>query len=336
MENAIHWVEVKLKCDGELAEALAEVLGRFVSGGVVIESVTWFNPRTQENEPTGVLNVFGYLPFDENLEEQRDKLDAALGHLGLITPIPTPQYRPIQDQNWMDAWKQHYLPIPIGEKILILPAWNTPDKDEKRVVIHIDPAMAFGTGTHPTTQLCLRLLERHIKQGDKIIDVGCGTGILSIAALKMGASHAIAVDTDSQAVRATLENAAINHLTDGALETGNGSVEEILSGYFTIRDAPLVMVNILAKVIIHIFKQGLSRLVLEGGKLLLSGILEHQVDEVLQAANEAGFTLVEQLSDGDWVSLAMIRKQPGDDKKRIIIVNIFPINKIPKISHSPL
>jgi len=309
MENTIHWVEVKLKCDGELAEALAEVLGRFVSGGVVIENVSRFNPRTQENEPTGILNVIGYLPFDENLEEQRDNFEEALGHLGLITTIPKPHYKPIQDQNWMEAWKQHYHPIPVGEKFLILPAWKTPAEEEKRVVIHIDPAMAFGTGTQPSTQLCLRLLERYIKQGDEIIDVGCGTGILSIAALKMGASHAIAVDTDSQAVRATLENAAINHLTDGALETGNGSVEEILSGYFTIRDAPLVMVNILAKVIIHMFKQRLSRLVQEGGMLLLSGILEHQVDEVLQAANEAGFTLVEQLSDGDWVSLAMIRKE---------------------------
>ena len=305
IENTVHWIEVKLQCDGELAEALAEVLGRFVSCGVVVENVTRFNPHTQENEPTGVLNVFGYLPFDENLEEQRDKLEAALGHLGLITPIPKPYYKPIQDQDWMDAWKQHYLPIPIGEKLLILPAWNTPDKDEKRVVVHINPIMAFGTGTHPTTRLCLRLLERYIKKRDKIIDVGCGSGILSITALKLGASHAVAVDTDSKAVRATLENAAINHLTDGALETGNGSVEEILSGYFTISDAPLVTVNILAKVIIHMFKQGLSGLVQKGGMLLLSGLLEHQVDKVLQAAYEAGFTLVEQLNDGDWVSLGL-------------------------------
>ncbi|MEA3327017.1 MAG: 50S ribosomal protein L11 methyltransferase [Chloroflexota bacterium] len=304
-ENTVHWIEVKLQCDGELAEALAEVLGRFVSYGVVMENVTRFNPQTQENEPTGVLNVFGYLPFDENLEDKRDNLDAALGHLGLITPVPKPHYKPIQDQNWMKAWKQHYLPIPVGQKILILPAWNTPDEGEKRIVIHINPAMAFGTGTHPSTQLCLRLLERHIKKGEKIIDVGCGSGILSIAALKLGAAHAVAVDTNSRAVRATLENAAINHLTTGALETGIGSVKEILSGQFAVTDAPLVMVNILAKVIIHLFDHGLVNLVREGGMLLLSGILKDQLDEVLHSARVSGFSLVEQLSDGDWVSLAM-------------------------------
>jgi len=305
MEHKVHWIEVKLQCDGELAEALAEVLGRFVSGGVVVENVTQFNPRTQENEPTGVLNVFGYLPFDENIEEQRAKIEAALGHLSLITTIPTPQYRPIQDQNWMEAWKQHYLPISIGEKLLILPAWNTPADDEDRITILINPTMAFGTGTHPTTQLCLCLLEKFFNQGDEIIDVGCGSGILSIAALQMGASSVLAVDTDSQAVVSTQENAAINHISDEVLEVGKGSVTDILADQFSIKDSPLVMVNILAKVIIHLFGQGLAELVQDGGILLLSGILAHQVDDVLKAAHQAGFVLIEHLHDGDWVSLAM-------------------------------
>jgi len=305
MENPVHWIEVKLQCDGELAEALAEVLGRFVSGGVVVENVTRFNPRAQENEPTGVLNVFGYLPFDENTEEQRDKFEKALGHLGLITTIPKPHYKPIQDQNWMDAWKENYLPIPVGQKILILPSWKIPAEEEERIVIRINPAMAFGTGTHPTTQLCLRLLERHFKIGEDIIDIGCGSGILSIAALKMGASHVVAVDTDNQAVTATQENAAINHLAAGVLETGRGSVEEVLSGQFTVINAPLVMVNILAKIIIQLFGQGLANLVQEDGMLLLSGILEHQVEDVLKTAREAGFILVDKLQDGDWVSMGM-------------------------------
>ena len=305
MENPVHWIEVKLQCDGELAEALAEVLGRFVSGGVVVENVTRFNPRAQENEPTGVLNVFGYLPFDENTEEQRDKFEKALGHLGLITTIPKPHYKPIQDQNWMEAWKENFQPIPVGQKILILPAWKIPAEEEERIVIRINPAMAFGTGTHPTTQLCLRLLDRHFKIGEDIIDVGCGSGILSIAALKMGASHVVAVDTDNQAVKATQENAAINHLAAGVLETGRGSVEEVLSGQFTVINAPLVMVNILAKIIIQLFGQGLANLVQEDGMLLLSGILEHQVEDVLKTAREAGCSLVGWLWGGRATTLGM-------------------------------
>ena len=227
MENAVHWIEVKLQCDGELAEALAEVLGRFVSCGVVVENVTRFNPHTQENEPTGVLNVFGYLPFDESLEEQRDKLDAALGHLGLITPIPKPHYKPIQDQDWMDAWKQHYLPIPIGEKLLILPAWNTPDKDEKRVVVHINPIMAFGTGTHPTTRLCLRLLERYIKKRDKIIDVGCGFGGINLVlGGSFTESEIIGIDLSEPLLEIARENIENTDLAD-RMKFEKADVQEI-------------------------------------------------------------------------------------------------------------
>ncbi len=305
MEHTVHWIEVKLQCNGELAEALAEVLGRFVSGGVVVESVTIFNQHTQENEPTGRMNVFGYLPFNDELEDMRDKLENAFGHLELITSIPEPQYRVILDQNWMEAWKQHYQPIQVGGNILIMPAWAPPDEEEKRITVRIDPAMAFGTGAHPTTQLCLRLLENQIIEGNDVIDVGCGSGILSIAALKMGASHALALDTDGQAVAATQENAAINNIPVSVLEISKGSVAEILSGQFSVKHAPLVMVNILSKVIINLFGQGLVEVVQDGGIVLLSGILAHQVDDVLKAAHQAGFLLIEHLHDGDWVSLAM-------------------------------
>lgn len=309
MENQVHWIEVKIKCDAELADALADVLGRFVSHGVVVEAQTRFNPRTQENEPTGGLCVSGYLAVNEELESKRQKLAEALWHLGQIAPIPEPKYRPIKDENWMDAWKAHYQPIPIGQNLLILPAWVQPDENEARTVIRINPAMAFGTGAHPTTQLCLQLLEKHIQPGGSLIDLGCGSGILSIAALKLGAAHVLAVDVDRQAVTATLENAGLNALSPGVLETSQGSAREILTGQFSLRNAPLVMVNILASIIIKLFTDGLADLVQQGGTLLLSGILEPQEAEVRQLAENQGFILLERMSDNDWVSLAFQKRK---------------------------
>ncbi len=308
MNDQVHWIEVKIKCDGELAEALAEVLGRFVSQGVVVEAITRFNPKTHQHEPTGRLSVSGYLAVDEELEANRQKLEEALWHLGQITPLAKPEYKPIRNENWMEAWKDHYHPIPVGENLLIMPSWNPPNVDETRTIIRINPAMAFGTGTHPTTQLCLRLLEQHIQPATHVIDVGCGSGILSIAALKLGAAHVLAVDVDQQSIASTLENAGINDLNQGVLEVGQGSVKEILSDQFTIQKAPLVMVNILANVIRKLFDQGLQHLVQEKGTLLLSGILEPQEESVLQCAEKAGFHCVHRLTDSDWVSLALIEQ----------------------------
>ncbi len=307
ISEQIHWIEVKIITTGELAEALAEVLGRFVSNGVVVESVTRFNPHTQESEPNGDIAVFGYLAADETLETNRQKLTEALWHMRQIADFPEPVYTPIHDQNWMAAWKQHYTPIPIGETLLIIPAWHQPSPDETRTVVRINPAMAFGTGTHPTTQLILALLEKHFQPGFPLIDVGCGSGILSIAALRMGATHALAVDVDQQAVKSTLENAGLNDIRDDQLETGKGSVEEILTGRFTLQSAPLVLVNILAPIILRLFDDGLAELVEEDGLLLLSGLLDHQEAEVVARAKTAGFMIYDRRTDGDWVSLAVKR-----------------------------
>lgn len=304
-EQSIHWIEVKFVCEDELAEALADLLGRFVSNGVVVENVTHFNPHTQENEPTGAFEVSGYLPVDDQLPEKHQKLAEALWHMGQISPLPEPQFRPIIDQDWMAAWKQHYKPIPLGEKFLILPAWEELPKDTSRILIRINPAMAFGTGTHPTTQLCLGLLERHYQPGQSVIDVGCGSGILSIAANKLGAPKVLAVDVDSQSVTATKENAALNHVPEEALEIGRGSVREILSGKFEVQSAPVVLVNILASIILSLFDQGLAQVVSDGGILVLSGILAYQEDEMRQKAQENGFQVIDKPTQKDWISLAL-------------------------------
>ena len=303
MDDQARWLEVSLTVDGELAEAAADVFGRYVSNGVVVESGVAFYNDEDEGTPTGPVRVYGYLPIDDALESKRQALEEALWHLGQIQTLPPLSFKTIVDEDWMAAWKVHYHPIPIGQRLLILPAWLESQYPE-RVAVRIDPSMAFGTGTHPTTQLCLELVEAYVQPAEDLIDVGCGSGILSIAALKLGAGHALAVDIDTQAARSTRENAAANDVL-ARLETGVGSVEEVRTGKFSIRQAPLVLANILAPVIIRLLDAGLGDLVAPGGKLILSGILDRQADEVVAAGKAHGFELVEQRQILDWVALVM-------------------------------
>jgi ribosomal protein L11 methyltransferase len=289
------WLEVSLVVDGELAEALADLLSRYVEGGVVVESGIKFASIDDEGQAGGAVRVFGYIPVDDKLEVTRQKLENGLWHLGQIQPLPLPQYRPIEDQDWMTSWKKHYHPIAVGKKILILPAWIEQEKTD-RVIVRIDPSMAFGTGTHPTTQLCLEMVEEYCQPGIEVIDVGCGSGILSIAAL--------AVDIDPLSVKATKENSDANGVLK-SIEIGEGSVQEVLNEKFSIRSAPLVLANILAPVIIKLLSHGLRNLLHADGVMVLSGILEEQEPNVLLAAEKCGLKLLQKKQMGDWVSLAL-------------------------------
>ena len=297
-----HWLEVSLSVNGELAEAVAEVLSRFVSGGVVTESGVIYNDAEDEGTEYGPVRVFGYLVVDEHLVDNRRQLAEALWHLSMIRPLPEPTFRSIEDEDWMAAWKQHYHPIPIGKKLEVLPAWIE-KHDETRIAVHIDPSMAFGTGTHPSTQLCLEMVESYTVPGRPAIDVGCGSGILAIAALRLGASHALAVDIDAASIKSTNENAAANQVQQN-LECALGSVTEILQGKFSLRQAPLVLVNILAPVIIRLFDAGLADLVAPAGMLVLSGILAEQAEDVKAAAQQHGLHFQEMRQIEDWVALA--------------------------------
>jgi len=299
---AAKWLEVSLMVDGELAEAVAEVLDRFCNGGVVVESGVKYRNDEDEGVPDGLpVRVFGYLVNDEHIEENRHKVEEALWHLHTIRELPQPQYKPIADQNWMAAWKEHYHPIPIGKKLLVLPAWIE-QSDPARIAVKIDPSMAFGTGTHPSTQLCLELVEDYTQPHRPVIDVGCGSGILSIAALKMGASHALGVDIEEESVIATGENAESNGVLDRT-ERGKGSVAEILAGQFSIKQAPVVLANILAPILIRLFDAGMAELVEPGGVIILAGILVEQADNVIESASNHGLSYVERRQHGDWVAL---------------------------------
>ena len=302
------WLEISLVVEPELAEAVSETLSRFVSGGVVVESNVRYNDAEDEGTPYGPVRVYGYLPVDDQIEETRQKVAEALWYLGRIQPLPEPAYRPIQDEDWMSAWKQHYRPIPVGRRLLILPAWYEVPAGESRIPVKIDPSMVFGTGTHPTTQLCMEFLESTVVPGKPVIDVGCGSGILSIGALKLGASQALAVDIDRAAIISTRENAQANGVLE-RLETGLGSVTEILRGDFSLRQAPLVLANILAPVIVRLFEAGLTELILPGGVIVLSGILDTQVGQVLEAAEARSLKFIEERKINDWVALSL--RRPG-------------------------
>jgi ribosomal protein L11 methyltransferase len=310
----VNWLEVALTVNGELAEAVADVLARFSPNGVMTEQAIKFNNAEDPGTPVEPIAVRAYLPADENLDITRLKLEEALFYLGMIQPIPTPVFTPIADQNWMEAWKVHYQPIPIGKRLIIVPAWlESPGLN--RIPIRIDPGMAFGTGTHPTTQLCLELLETCSLQNADVIDIGCGSGILSIGALKMGAHFALGVDIDEASIKASHENAAANGIKPEVFAFELGSVADILSGSLQkksgdsrlIMQASVVCANILAPVIIGLFKQGLGRLVSPGGSLILSGILDEQYESVFSEAQEQGLSLMEKLQMGDWVALALRR-----------------------------
>lgn len=307
------WLEVAFWMNGELAEAVSEVLSRFAPNGVAIEAeIQGFTPDGQ-GIPSGKMKVCAYLPVNAELEQKKQELEQALWYLGRIQAIPQPQYQIIHETDWSEAWKTHYHPLPIGRQLIVVPAWLE-NPQPKRIAIRMDPGMAFGTGTHPSTQLCLELIEEFLlsasrqisNQPIKMIDVGCGSGILSIAALKCGAAQVLAVDTDDLAIRATRENARANDVLE-MIECGKGSVEQILSGQFSLQQAELVIANILAPIILTLFDQGLAKLVLPGGILILAGILDEQTKDIEEALGNNGFHSISKRQSGDWVALSAIK-----------------------------
>ena len=312
----MNWIEVSLLADGEMAEAVAEVLARYASGGVVITSTAIEDEPEDAGRVVGPLKIAAYLPADETLESTRQKIEEGLYYLGRIhQPLPAPIFTPIQETNWVESWKEHYHPIPVGERLMILPSWyKNPDPD--RIPIIIEPGMAFGTGTHPTTQICLELLEKHFSDGSpkpedrstvlhppgSVIDIGCGSGILSIAARKLGADTLVGVDIDPEALDNARQNAELNNVA-GQIEWGVGSLREIQGGQFSFEKADIILANILAPVIIRLLNQGMGDLLNEHGVMILSGILAEQEDDVRAALVEHGFDRMDYRKVGDWVGI---------------------------------
>jgi ribosomal protein L11 methyltransferase len=283
----MEWLEVSVNVDNEAAEAVAEVFSRYAYHGVVIEA----NP-----ERTGPVVVRAYMAADDQLRVKKRHVEEALWHLGQIWPIPEPAFRPVAEADWAEAWKAQLSVLHIGQRIVIRPSWLDYTPTPNDVVIDLDPGMAFGTGLHPTTQLCLEALEGLVRPQAKVLDLGTGSGILAIAAAKLGARSVTAVDNDPVAAKTARENVTANDV-QGIVNITGGSLGDVKGRY------DLAVVNILARVIVEMLQEGLGSRVRLGGKLVAAGIIIDQEAHVIEALEQGKFALSDRRQRGDWVCL---------------------------------
>lgn len=290
------WLEVSLATSAENAEAVADVLARFAPGGTAVLG--------EPGRPEVPLTVRAYLAEDHAAPETQQRLRQALWHLSQISELPEPSLRWIEGEDWAESWKSHFQPMVAG-RLIIVPAWMKAE-DPQRQPLFLDPGMAFGTGAHPSTRLSLEALETVVRPGDLVVDIGCGSGILSIAAILFGAGRVLACDLDEQALAASRRGAALNRVAS-RLELFPGSLPELAERLGGRPPADLVVANILAPVLCALLDQGLARMVRPGGHVILSGILSDQRGQVGQAAGRASLTLAAESFEQDWCALTYRR-----------------------------
>jgi ribosomal protein L11 methyltransferase len=303
-----NWIEVTMRVDGESAEAVAEVLQRYGHQGVSVEQEGITPDIWDEGDvpPPQHLIVRAYFPDDDRAQDTKKQLETALGHMNMMYPMPKPQYTIIKEEDWAEAWKVHYHPLRIGKHLLVRPLWIEINPEPYDIVISLDPGMAFGTGTHPTTQLCLEAIEDLTQPDQEILDLGCGSGILSIAAAKLGAQQIVGLDIDPIAVEATLENAEANGVAD-KIVAEEGSLENIIT---SARQFDFIVVNILAKIILKMTENNLGDTVRPGGIAIFSGIIDTQVEDVEEGLRKTGLQPYARRQQGDWFLIEA--KRPMD------------------------
>lgn len=234
--------------------------------------------------------VFALRVYPENMEDANN-LKAELNEKNLGQCLLEEK----DDEDWANNWKKYYKPLEIGEKLAIVPEWEAYDND-KRIVIKINPGMAFGTGTHESTYMCLELLERYVKKDDEIFDIGCGSGILAIAALKLGSKRALAVDIDDKCIDASHENADLNSLED-KMDIKKGNLLDVVKGR-----ADLIVSNIIAEIIVDEIKN-LKNHMDKDGIFITSGIIKERRQMVIDALKENGFEIIDELEKNNWVAI---------------------------------
>ena len=311
------WSEISIHTTNEAVEPISNILHEAGASGVVIEDpfeltkeredqfgeIYQLNPDDYPEE--GVI-VKAYLPVNSFLGETVDAIKEAINNLIIYhidIGINKVTISEVNEEEWATAWKKYYHPVKISERFTIVPTWEdyTPVNSDE-LIIELDPGMAFGTGTHPTTVMCIQALERTVKQGDQVIDVGTGSGVLSIAAAMLGSGRTRAFDLDEVAVRSARLNIKLNKVSETASVAQNNLLDNVEE-----HSADVVVANILAEVILR-FTDDAARVVKPGGCFITSGIIQQKKDLVKEDLIRAGFTIEETLVMEDWVAIIARKK----------------------------
>jgi ribosomal protein L11 methyltransferase len=302
----MHWLELTVQTHPEAVESVSELLNRYTSGGVAIEEPIELIDEGQEyrildGQP---VKVHAYLPIDGKEEAARQQVAEGLWHLSSLGSqfVGDLQTRVVHEEDWANAWKDYYHVTHIGQRLVIRPSWRDYIPKNNEVVLELDPGMAFGTGLHPTTRMCLEQIEQRVRPAMYVLDVGTGSGILALAAAKLGAANVHCIDNSSVAVESASANAGTNHLSD-RINVVLGVLDEVeathLSGMYD-----LVVANIIARVIGSIAPH-LAQVLAPGGIVIASGIIEDRRHEAEDPLLATGLKLIEQVMIDDWVTLIM-------------------------------
>jgi ribosomal protein L11 methyltransferase len=299
------WYELAVDVDAEAVEAVSELFGRYgYNQGVAIEE-----PYVQDGDGDNLgidvekpFTIHTYVSEDDFKPEIIEELRQALYYLGQLRGVSDVRVTSLKEEDWANAWKDHFQVHRIGERVVIRPPWREYEPKDDEVVIELDPGMAFGTGLHPSTKLSMLGVEETVKPGDSVLDVGTGSGILAIAAVKLGAQRADTVDVEIVAVRATAENAERNGVSDRiAVELGSVGPGEPFHGEYDV-----VLANIIARVLIALSESIVTH-TKPGGFMVLAGIIESREQDVIAAFASHGAEVVNRRFQEDWVSLVLKR-----------------------------
>lgn len=301
------WIEVRVITKSEALEPISGIFYSLDCKGVAIEDpedilgreqgpLTWDFADINVLEHKGkVAVVKAYFAEEDNIEDVLEYVNERLTELkemGLDLGEAKVEHEKMHEEDWANTWKQYYKPTKVGEKIVVKPIWEEYEAKDGELVVDLDPGMAFGTGTHETTRMCIQSLEKYVKEDSTVFDVGCGSGILAIAAAKLGAKLAVGVDLDPVAVESSIENVGYNKLKN--IEILHGNLVEVIDG-----KADIVVVNILAE-IICILTDDVKRVLKDGGVFITSGIIHDRVDMVCEKLEATGFEVMEKNRDGEW------------------------------------
>ena len=298
------WLELTVEAPREFAEPLTAIFLKYGHAGVAVEEQGGFNPDEGEQPPENTLvKIMTYLPLDNTTKSRENGIDVGVKLLSQIGPVSSLKRREIDEADWEHAWKEHFHVLRIGTRIVIVPTWRVYDSGPGDIVVSLDPGMAFGTGHHPTTAMCLAVLDELLLPGCAVLDVGCGSGILSIASAKLGAKEVIGLDVDTVAVEVATTNVKQNNVSDVvSVRRGTLPLQSTRpSGY------DLVVANISAVVIEQLAGEMVSAL-RPGGTILISGLLVEKVRQVLDRFEEIGLSVCRQEVDGDWAALSLIQE----------------------------